>query len=87
MDGTTENILTAARAIYLTVPQVSAPLSLTSSDEELFCFFDHFEEAKKDYRTNASPAWHSSGRPLFFFETGWCPASPNTWLHHKKNTI
>lgn len=47
MDGTTENILTAARAHLSHGTTGICPTTLTSSDEELFCFFDHFEEAKK----------------------------------------
>ena len=46
MDGTVEDILTAARAHLVHGTTTIAPTTLTCSDEELFDFFDHYEEAK-----------------------------------------
>ena len=46
MDGTVGDILTAARAHLVHGTTTIAPTTLTCSDEELFDFFDHYEEAK-----------------------------------------
>lgn len=46
MDGTTEDILTAARAHLMHGTTGLCPTTLTSSDEELFCFFDCYEKAQ-----------------------------------------
>jgi len=46
MDGTVDDILTAARAHLRHGTTTIAPTTLTCSDEELFDFFDHYEEAK-----------------------------------------
>ena len=46
MDGTVNDILTAARAHLVHGTTTIAPTTLTCSDEELFAFFDHYEEAK-----------------------------------------
>ena len=46
MDGTLEDILAAARAHLVHGTTTIAPTTLTCSDEELFAFFDHYEEAK-----------------------------------------
>ena len=46
MDGTVEDILTAARAHLVHGTTTIAPTTLTCSDEELYDFFDHYEEAK-----------------------------------------
>ena len=47
MDGSVEDILTAARAHLVHGTTTIAPTTLTCSDEELFDFFDHYEEAKQ----------------------------------------
>jgi len=46
MDGTVTDILIAARAHLVHGTTTIAPTTLTCSDEELFAFFDHYEEAK-----------------------------------------
>lgn len=46
MDGTAEDILTAARAHLRHGTTGICPTTLTSSDEELFCFFDSYRQAK-----------------------------------------
>lgn len=46
MDGTTEDILTAARAHLKHGTTGICPTTLTCSDEELFAFFDAYEQAK-----------------------------------------
>jgi len=46
MDGSVEDILQAARAHLVHGTTTIAPTTLTCSDEELFAFFDHYEEAK-----------------------------------------
>ena len=46
MDGTVDDILIAARAHLMHGTTTIAPTTLTCSDEELFAFFDHYEEAK-----------------------------------------
>ena len=47
MDGRTEDILTAARAHMRHGTTGICPTTLTCSDDELFCFFDCYEQAKK----------------------------------------
>lgn len=47
MDGTTEDILRAARAHLAHGTTTMLPTTLTCSDEELFLFFDQFEEARR----------------------------------------
>lgn len=47
MDGNVEDILTGARAHLLHGTTGLCPTTLTSSDEELFSFFDCYEESKK----------------------------------------
>lgn len=46
MDGSTEDILTAARAHLKHGTTGICPTTLTCSDEELFAFFDAYEQAK-----------------------------------------
>lgn len=47
MDGTADDVLTAARAHLKHGTTGICPTTLTSSDEELFCFFDAYEQAKE----------------------------------------
>lgn len=47
MDGTTEDILQAARAHLAHGTTTLLPTTLTCSDDELFLFFDQFEEVRR----------------------------------------
>lgn len=47
MDGTAEDVVTAARAHLKHGTTGICPTTLTCSDEELFCFFDSYEKAKE----------------------------------------